>query len=321
MKEGLLINDGHRSQAAARTLYTRRFWLAFVFSCWGLIQSAMWNFYSPISAEVKQVFGWSDSLIGLQANTAGIAFTVTIPFWAWVIDTRGSRVTIVIGCILLSICGALRCLPVPNHWHGDVVLVSMIFNGISAPPIALAPPILSASWFDSSERTAATAVMTTMNYLGQALGFIMGPAMVPASIDAATGRVLISAAATHRNLLNLYYAQAAIQFAITVAAVAYFPSTPPTPPTLSATDTKTDFSRGFSELLRHRRFWVLVVSFGLPIGIYGGNVLLPASFLRLHGGLSAHLHGIPHLCVAALFASRLGCGPRPEPLKSRDLPA
>lgn len=41
------------------------------------MQSAMWNCYSPISQPVKQVYGWSDSLIGLQANTAGIAFTVT----------------------------------------------------------------------------------------------------------------------------------------------------------------------------------------------------------------------------------------------------
>jgi hypothetical protein len=47
----------------------------------------------------------------------------------------------------------------------------------------------------------------------------------------------------------------------------YFPSKPPSPPTPSATDTKTDFAVGFSELLRHKRFLVLVLSFGLPLGI------------------------------------------------------
>jgi MFS family permease len=72
---------------------------------------------------MKQVYGWSDTLIGVQANTAGIAFTVTIPFWAWVIDTKGARVTIVAGCLLLTICGLLRCIPVPTHYHGAVVLV------------------------------------------------------------------------------------------------------------------------------------------------------------------------------------------------------
>ena len=114
--------------AAPLRLYPQRFWLAFVFSAWGLVQSAMWNCYSPIQQPIKQVYGWSDNLIGLQANVAGIAFTVTIPFWAWVIDTRGARLTSVWGCILLSICGVLRCLPVPRDWHGGVVLVSMLFN-------------------------------------------------------------------------------------------------------------------------------------------------------------------------------------------------
>ena len=40
-------------------------------------------------------------------------------------------------------------------------------------PPTQAPPILSASWFDSSERTTATAVMTTFNYLGQVSGLSM----------------------------------------------------------------------------------------------------------------------------------------------------
>lgn len=124
------------------------------------------------------------------------------------------------------------------------------------------------SWFDASERTTATAVMTTFNYLGNALGFVLGPALVPSSINAA-GRVVIGVEATHRNILNLYYLEAMLQLAITIAALLYFPSKPPTPPTLSATDTKTDFSVGFSELLHHPRFLVLVICFGLPIGIYG----------------------------------------------------
>ena len=194
-----------------------------------------------------------------------------VPFWAWLIDTRGARLSCVSGCVLLSICGLLRCIPVPKTWHGGVVLVSMLFNGISAPPLALAPPILSASWFDTTERTTATAVMTTFNYLGQALGFILGPAMVPESVDAA-GKVIISAADSHANIMALYWLEAGLQLGITLAVILYFPSKPPTPPTPSATDTKTEFFVGFAELLRHRRFLVLVFSFGLPIGTANCNI-------------------------------------------------
>ena len=59
LKQQLVINDDDHTvpskSAPQRKLYWQRFWLAAVFSCWGLIQSAMWNFYSPIQQEVKQV--------------------------------------------------------------------------------------------------------------------------------------------------------------------------------------------------------------------------------------------------------------------------
>jgi FLVCR family MFS transporter len=318
LKQQLVINDDDHTASSAsapqRKLYWQRFWLAAVFSCWGLIQSAMWNFYSPIQQEVKQVYGWSSDLIGLQANVAGIAFTVTIPFWAWVVDTRGARLTTVAGCILLSVCALLRCLPVPTHLHASVVIISMVFNGISAPPIALAPPIISASWFAASERTAATAVMTTMNYLGQAVGFLMGPAMVPNSLDCsgachaadpavpASCKVLINAETTHANIVRLYWTQAVLQLLITAAVVLYFPAQPPTAPTLSATEAKTDFSVGFSQLLRHRRFWVLVASFGLPVGVYGGwGVVLDLNLSNL--GISQH-----DAAMIGFWSMVAGCG-------------
>jgi MFS family permease len=259
MKDGLLVQSasGHvQEKKAPLRLYPQRFWLAFVFCCCasftmhalispaiapadispaclrctgGLVQSAMWNCYSPISQPIKQVYGWSDALIGAQANTAGIAFAVTIAFWAWLLDTRGARLSVVCGCVLLSICGLLRCLPVPKHWHGTVVLVSMVFNGISAPPIALAPPILSASWFATNERTTATAVMTTFNYLGQALGFILGPAMVPESVK-------ISVEETHKNIISLYWLEAGLQVAITLAVILCVLLQPLAPPP-TLTDT------------------------------------------------------------------------------------
>jgi len=72
----------------------------------------------------------------------------------------------------------------------------------------------------------------------------------------AAGKVLISAEQTHRNILSLYWLEAGLQIAVTLAAILYFPSKPPTPPTPSATDTKTNFMVGLSELIRHKRFLV-----------------------------------------------------------------
>jgi FLVCR family MFS transporter len=39
--------------------------------------------------------------------------------------------------------------------------------------------MISQAWFPVDQRATATAVMTTMNYMGTALAFLLGPLMVP----------------------------------------------------------------------------------------------------------------------------------------------
>ena len=44
-----------------------------------------------------------------------------------------------------------------------------------------AAPVLSATWFPPRERTLATAIATTANYLGVAVSFAAGLSLVPAA--------------------------------------------------------------------------------------------------------------------------------------------
>jgi FLVCR family MFS transporter len=248
-------------QPQDRKLYWQRWWLVAVFSLLGVCQSASWNFYSPISGPVKSVYGWSDYLIGWMANTAGIVFFLTVSAWSMVIDSRGPRFTTVASASLLFCCSALRCFPVPNDQHQYYVISSMVLNGLSAPPVALAPPIISAAWFPVHERTTATAIMTTMNYFGSSIGFLLGPLFVHAHDPTP---------AQASSIKTVYYLEAGVGLAVLLAVLAYFPSKPPTPPTASAALPKTDFLVGFKQLLRHKRGWVLFLAMGVPSGVYSG---------------------------------------------------
>jgi FLVCR family MFS transporter len=58
-------------------------------------------------------------------------------------------------------------------------MASMVANGISNSVNAVYPTALSATWFPPEERTLATAIMAMGNFLGNALGFILGPLVVP----------------------------------------------------------------------------------------------------------------------------------------------
>jgi FLVCR family MFS transporter len=47
-------------------------------------------------------------------------------------------------------------------------------NGAAGPVAMAASPVLSSVWFPPNERTTATAISSTLNYLGVALSFVVG---------------------------------------------------------------------------------------------------------------------------------------------------
>ena len=162
-------------------LYWQRWWLCALFSVIGVLQSALWNFYVPISAVVEKLYGWSDYFVEWTSNTAGITFAVTVLAWAHVVDGHnGIRRGTALACCALVVNSWLR---IPEWSLGlpleAAMVVQAIANGLAGAPIALVPPVLSAAWFPVQERTSATGIMVTCNYLGQAVGFFLGPSVVP----------------------------------------------------------------------------------------------------------------------------------------------
>ena len=156
----------------------------------------------------------------------------------------------------------------------------MFFNGMSGAIIGLAPPLISAAWFPVDQRGTATALMTTANYLGQAVGFFATSLAVPALPKDHTATEVDS---RHTDLNHLYQIEAAIAVAILLAVAVYFPDKPPKPPAPSALQPKTDFCLGMSELVRLWNFWVLVLAFGVPSGIYSGWVAFLGPNLKALG--------------------------------------
>ena len=291
----------------------------------------MWNFYSPISGVVERIYGWDDYLVEWIANTAGLVYTIVVCFASMLVDARGARVVVVLAGFGVLACGALRLVPVALADHEYLVFVSMVFNGLAAAPIGLCPPGVSAAWFPANERTLATAIATTSNYLGQAVGFFLGPAMVPdnhrtnrtnrtnstnragrpdissgggmgggmgiggggagSAMATSIHGVMASGGALgalghhpvrnnhttdtdYLNLQRLYWVEAGMGAAVFLILLIYWPEKPPVPPTTSAAQPRTNFMDGFRELVTHRRFWTVCLSFGVPTGVFGGWIVV-----------------------------------------------
>jgi FLVCR family MFS transporter len=265
-----------------RAVFARRWWLLTIFSLLAIGQSAAWNFYSPVSGVVKQIYpDWDDYLIEWFANLAGMTFTVVVPLFAALIDTRGVRLAVFTSAASLVACTGLRLIPVGLDKAKYMILASMVFNGISGAPICISPPLLSALWFPVHERTTATAITTTANYLGQAVGFYWGPAMLP-MLPNSTATCPPNAsfvAASRVRLESLYTWQLVCAAVVLLGIVCYFPNAPPTAPTEAAQTPKTEFVSGLRQLATHGPFLRVLLAFSLPLGWWSGWMIALNLFL------------------------------------------
>ena len=107
-------------------------------------QGAMWNFYSPISTQLTQVYGWSDDDFAWLLNASNIVFVVVCPAWPWLIEKRGLRECMLAAYALLVVSGVIRCVAGSRAQTYRLQFSSMILNGIAAPFCSLMPPAVSA---------------------------------------------------------------------------------------------------------------------------------------------------------------------------------
>lgn len=91
--------------------------------------------------------------------------------------------------------------------------------------------LLSVSWFGDHERTLATAIATTSNGLGGALGYLIAPYVVQ-----------------EWNIQVLMIGMAVLGALSLLGALLYFPNAPPTPPSSAAKEDKGDSNPFLSDL-------------------------------------------------------------------------
>jgi len=140
------------------------------------------------------------------------------------------------------------------------------------------PSQLSARWFSDGERTTATAISTTSNNLGSALGFLIGPYIVHWT-----------------SMPVLLIIEGAIAIVVCIAILIYFPDRPPSPPSYSTaieTEKKIDNYRVFYEirqLVVHPSFLLLIFIGGGSAGVFNAwsgmfDQILAPSFNQIEAG-------------------------------------
>ena len=175
----------------------------------------------------------------------------TIPF-VWCLKRFGLRVIGISSAWILAIGCTIRVfvpyVPSASKWLW-VIHIGHILIGYVGLPVMILPPKISSVWFPPKERVFATAVAVTFQSVGVAVGFVMNPYLTQ-----------------QYDIRTMLIVQAEISIFIAILFTVYFPLRPPTPPSKSAEEDRTNFIDSLKDLLRNRSYIVLVLSGGLIMG-------------------------------------------------------
>ena len=178
-----------------------------------------------------------------------IAFIpLAFPFM-WFLDRFGLQVSMLCGSWILAIGSGICCfVPDGTKWT-FVFHIGHFLIGVAGLPVMMMPPRLSSVWFPPGQRTFATAVTTMAQSVGVAIAFITVPYLT-----------------RQYDIHTMLYVQAEMGVFVALLATIYFPPRPPTPPSVSATKSRTRFVSSMKALLTNRAFLVLGLSGGLVTG-------------------------------------------------------
>nr|XP_027214480.1 disrupted in renal carcinoma protein 2 homolog isoform X1 [Penaeus vannamei]XP_027214481.1 disrupted in renal carcinoma protein 2 homolog isoform X1 [Penaeus vannamei]XP_027214482.1 disrupted in renal carcinoma protein 2 homolog isoform X1 [Penaeus vannamei] len=260
-RKGSRTSDG--SEVALK-VYKSRFWILITFSILAWFQCVQWNTWGPISESVDAAFtGWGSQTVAMMANWGTITFVLSVVPMCWLMETKGLRAGVLTCTILVAIGTVVRIIPFLTHSDSFFTVmchICAIFVGIPGTLIMAAPPMIAASWFPPKERTTATAFSQVMNQLGNA-GSYLEPLIVRAPGEGVTPSDIQS------DIKLLLYIYAGFAVALMLAILAYFPSKPPTPPSITSSIERHDFVTSLKKIIRNRDLMLVTLSYGVSVGV------------------------------------------------------
>jgi hypothetical protein len=195
----------------------------------------VWITYSPIADCSKLYYDISDKTVQLFLLYAPLLYVVALPSALIIAEkspAKGLRRLMVVSTGLVLATCIVRLLPMwlgadsTSVWSVAGAHAGQIFGGLAGPFVMASPTKLSMTWFPEHERATATSIAVIANNLGSMLGFFAPFLVNPSSKP--------HECLHPQNVTRLLNVHLVLGIVLAIAVVVYFPSVPPTPPSVAA---------------------------------------------------------------------------------------
>nr|XP_056708426.1 feline leukemia virus subgroup C receptor-related protein 1 [Euleptes europaea] len=284
----------------------RRLVVLAVFSLYSLVNAFQWIQYSILSSVFTTYYGVDYAQIDWLSMVYMVVYVPLIFPATWLLDTRGLRVTALLGSGLNSLGAWIKCASVQRNLY-PVTLLAQIICSVAQIFILGLPSHIASVWFGPKEVSTACAVAVLGNQLGTAVGFLLPPVLVP---NTAGDLDLMG-----RNISIMFYGTAAISTLLFLLTAIVFKEKPKYPPSQSqaalceASPEDYSYKQSIINLFRNIPFVLLLISYGIMTGaFYSVSTLLNQMILYYYKGQEVNAGRIGLTLVIAGMVGSIICG-------------
>ncbi|XP_042538210.1 feline leukemia virus subgroup C receptor-related protein 1 [Dipodomys spectabilis] len=271
-------------------LSARRFAVLLIFSSYSLVNAFQWIQYSIISNVFMDFYGVSQLHINWLSMVYMLAYVPLIFPVTWLLDTRGLRLTALLGSGLNSLGAWVKCCSVQPHLYW----VTMLGQGLCSVAqvfILGLPSRIASVWFGPTEVSTACATAVLGNQLGTAVGFLLPPVLVP---NTQNNTDLLAS-----NISTMFYGTSAVATLLFILTAIVFKEKPPYPPSQAqaalqdSPPAEYSYLKSIRNLFKNIPFVLLLITYGIMTGaFYSVSTLLNQIILTC--------------CKEEVYAGRIG---------------
>ncbi|KAG8123251.1 hypothetical protein E2320_019226 [Naja naja] len=287
-------------------LSKRRLAVLAVFSCYSLVNAFQWIQYSILTSVFTRYYNVSSSEIDSLSISYMVAYVPLIFPATWLLDTRGLRLTALLGSGLNCLGAWIKCASVqPNLYL--VTLLAQIVCSVAQVFILGLPSRIASVWFGPKEVSTACAVAVLGNQLGTAIGFLLPPVLVPNTYD--------DLDLMGHNISIMFYGTAGVSTFLFLLTAVVFKEKPKYPPSqsqavlLDPSPKDHSYKQSILNLFRNVPFILLLISYGIMTGaFYSVSTLLNQMILTHYAGEEINAGRIGLTLVVAGMVGSIICG-------------
>ncbi|XP_006890609.1 PREDICTED: feline leukemia virus subgroup C receptor-related protein 1 [Elephantulus edwardii] len=287
-------------------LSPRRFVVLLIFSLYSLVNAFQWIQYSIISNVFEGFYGVSSLHIDWLSMVYMLAYVPLIFPATWLLDTKGLRLTVLLGSGLNCLGAWVKCGSVQPHLFW-VTMLGQCLCSVAQVFILGLPSSIASVWFGPKEVSTACATAVLGNQLGTAVGFLLPPVLVP---NTQNNTSLLAC-----NISTMFYGTSGVSTLLFILTIIAFKEKPPYPPSQAQAvlqdnlPEKYSYKKSIRNLFKNMPFVLLLISYGIMTGaFYSVSTLLNQMILTYYKGEEVNAGRIGLTLVVAGMLGSILCG-------------